>query len=145
MAPNDSGLTQKDIDQTLREIKKVKDFIKMIESMGGEVPAPLKTALNRLEVAIKAGKLIAEAADEASKALKRYEDDLNNACRTVDQELRGVCEAKVARQWQARSVKFTLDYKHPDSVTSRTIKKVVQWLTPSVICKHWDYCARAGK
>src|SRR5438552_12194440 len=110
MPPNDSALSQRDVDQLLKEIKKVKQFIKMIEDLGGEVPKPLKTALNRLEAAIKTGKLIAEAADEASEALKRYETDLNNACKTVDKEMEAVCEAEVARKWQARSVKFTLDY-----------------------------------
>jgi hypothetical protein len=141
----DTELSKKDIDQMLKEIKEVRQFIKAIEDMGGEVPKPLTTALNGLEKAIKAGKLVAEAADEASDALKKYEADLNNACKTVDQEMQAVCEAQVARQWQARSVKFTLDYKNPDSVTSKTIKKTIQAWTPSVICKHWDYCAKSGK
>lgn len=145
MAASDGGLTKQEVDQMLKDIKKVKDFIKMIEDLGGEVPGPLKTALNRFEVALKTGKLIAEAAEEASDALKQYENDLNNACKTVDAEQQAVCEAQVARQWQARSVKFTLDYKNPDSVTSKSIKKVVQWLTPGVICKRWDYCADKAK
>ena len=143
--PSDSGLSKKDVDQMLKEIKDVKEFIKAIEKMGGEVPKPLATAINRLEMAIKAGKLVAEAAEEASAALKTYEKDLNEACKTVDEEMQGVCEAEVARQWQARSVKFTLDYKNPDSVTSKTIQKTIQAWTPGVICKHWDYCAKNAK
>jgi hypothetical protein len=141
----DTELSKKDVDQLLKEIKDVKAFMKAIEDIGGEVPKPLKTAVNRLEMAIKAGKLVAEAADEASDALKKFEADLNSACKDVDQEMQAVCEAQVTRQWQARSVKFTLDYKNPDSVTSKTIKKTIQAWTPSAICKHWDYCAKSGK
>jgi hypothetical protein len=91
--------------------------------MDGDVPKPLKTSLNALEIAIKTGKDLSEAAEEASDALKRYEKDLYGACKTVDQEMQDVCEAEVARKCQLRSVQFTLDYKNPDSVTSRMIKK----------------------
>ena len=65
-----------------------------------------------------------------------------SACKKVDDEMQAVCEAKVTRMWQARSVKFTLDYKNPDSVTSKFIKKTVQRYTPSKICQHWDYCKK---
>jgi len=140
--PEASTVSKKDVDQMLKDIKKVKDFVKMIKEMGGKVPDPLVTALNRLEMAIKAGKAIAEAADEAQEALQKYTDDLNNACKKVDQEMQAVCEAKVAREWQWRAVNFTLSYKNPDSVTSKTIRKAVQWLTPKAICKRWAYCAK---
>ena len=139
------GISDKDLKKIKKEIKTIKDFIKAIEKMGGEIPKPLKTALNRLEVAINTGEDIGKSAEEASKALKTYEKDLYGACKTVDREMQGVCEAKVFRKWQARSVKFTLDYKNPDSVTAKSIKKTVQRYTPAFICKHWDYCAKTEK
>jgi hypothetical protein len=140
-----SGLSKQDVDKMLKQIKLVKDVIKIIEDLGGEVPKALTTSLNRLEMAIKAGKAVAEAADEAQEALEKYTDDLMSACKTVDQEMQAVCEAQVTRKWQARSVNFVLSYKNPDSVTSNVIRKIVQKLTPKVICKHWAYCAKNAK
>ena len=65
-----------------------------------------------------------------------------NACKTVDDEMRMVCEAKVSRKYLARGVKFTLDYKKPESVTAKSIKKLVKRHLHPTICKHWDYCAK---
>ena len=113
--------------------------------MGGEIPAPLKKALNRLELAVKAGKAVGEAAEEASKELKKYVKDLMAACKTVDREMQGVCEAKVARKWQARSVSFTLNYRNPNSVTAKLIDKAIKKLTPAMICRHWERCAKIDK
>ncbi len=141
----DKGLTEKDKKKIEVQLKDLKKFIKAIESMGGEVPKPLKKSLKHLETALNTGKDLAKAAEEASRDLKTYEKDLMNACKTVDQEMQMVCEAKVARQWQARSVKWTLDPKNEKSVISKFIKKTVQRYTPSVICKHWDYCAKTEK
>ena len=140
-----NGLTDKDKKKMQVQIKDVKKFIQMIESMGGKVPKTLKTSLNRLEVAINTGKDLAKAASEASKDLRTYTADLMAACKTVDQEMQMVCEAKVARQWQARSVQWTLDPKNEKSVISKFIQKTVSRYTPNIICKHWDYCAKAAK
>jgi len=42
----------------------------------------------------------------------------------------------------ARAVNYTLDPKNKDSVTSKSIQKTIQRYTPSLVCKHWDYCAK---
>ena len=139
MGKDDSDL---DIDKVLKQLKQVRDFIDALEKIGVETPLPLVIALKNLERALKEGKLVAEAAGEASDELKKYERDLNDACKRLDDEMQGVCEAQVARQWQWRGVNFTLDYKKPESVTSKVITKHIQKLTPSVICKHWDRCAK---
>ncbi|MGB8622654.1 MAG: hypothetical protein WCD16_07535 [Paracoccaceae bacterium] len=141
----DDGLTEKDIKKMQKELKQVQSFFKQIEKMGGEIPKPLKKSVNRLKIAIDTGKDIGDAANEAGKALKEYEKNLKTACKTVDREMRGVCEARIDRKWMARNVTFTLSYKNPDSVTSRSIKKTVQRYTPALICKHWDYCAKKDK
>ncbi|MBE1284659.1 MAG: hypothetical protein GJ676_15215 [Rhodobacteraceae bacterium] len=141
----DKTLTKKDIDKMSKQLKDIQKFIKDIEKMGGEVPKVLKKSLKHLETAINTGKDLGKAAEEASKALKTYEKDLMNACKTVDRDMQAVCEAGVARQWQARSVKWTLDPKNEKSVISKFIKKTIQRYTPSVICKHWSYCSKVEK
>ena len=140
-----TALSKKEIEQLQKDLKKLNEFIKTIESMGGKIPGPLKIAVKALELAIKAGVGIGKAADEASKSLRAYEKDLKKACDTVDAEMKMVCEAKIDRKWQARSVEFTLSYKNKDSVTSRSIDKLIKWLTPDAICKHWDRCAKIDK
>ena len=140
-----SGLSDSDIKKIQKQVKDVRKFISDIEKMGGDVPPMLAKSLKYLEVALNTGKDIGDAAKEASAALKRYEKDLMNACKKVDEEYQMVCEAKIARQWQARSVKFTLDYRNKNSVTAKAIKKTVQRYTPKLICKHWDYCAKTEK
>ncbi|MEO8079544.1 MAG: hypothetical protein ABI641_03375 [Caldimonas sp.] len=139
-------LNDKDRKKATQQLKEIRAFLKELEEAGIEVPPALKKSLNRLQVALDTAEDLGAAFDDASKALAALEADLNNACSKVDAEMRGVCEAKVTRQWQARSVKFTLDYKNPDSVSAGFIKKTVQRYTPGAICKHWDYCKKqAGK
>jgi hypothetical protein len=132
----------KDIKKATQQLKEIRAFLKELEDAGIEVPPALKKSLNRLQVALDTAEDLGAAFDDASKSLATLEADLMNACSKVDDEMRGVCEAKVARQWQARSVKFTLDYKNPDSVSAGFIKKTVQRYTPGAICKHWDYCKK---
>jgi hypothetical protein len=135
-------LDDKDIKKATQQLKEIRAFLKELEDAGIEVPPALKKSLNRLQIALDTAEDLGAAFDEASKALATLEQDLMNACSKVDDEMRGVCEAQVARQWQARSVKFTLDYKKPDSVSAGFIKKTVQRYAPSAVCKHWDYCKK---
>ena len=132
----------KDIKKATQQLKEIRAFLKELENAGIEVPPTLKKSLNRLQVALDTAEDLGAAFDEASKALATLESDLLSSCSKLDYEMQGVCEAKVARQWQARSVKFTLDYKNPDSVSAGFIKKTVQRYAPSTICKHWDYCKK---
>jgi hypothetical protein len=139
-------LSDKDIKKATQQLKDIRAFLKELEDAGIEVPPALKKSLNRLQVALDTAEDLGAAFDEASKALAAVESDLMSACSKVDAEMRGVCEAQVARKWQARSVSFVLDYKNPDSVSAGFIKKTVQRYTPGQICKHWDYCKKqAGK
>lgn len=139
------ALTDSDLKKMEKQLKEIQKFISDIENMGGEVPAGLKKSLKLLQIAINTGSDIGTAAQEASNALKAYEKDLMSACKTVEREMQAVCEAGIARKWQARSVKFTLDPKNKDSVTARFIQKTVKRYTPALICKHWDYCAKIDK
>lgn len=132
----------KDIKKATQQLKEIRAFLKELEDAGIEVPPALKKSLNRLQVALDTAEDLGAAFDEASKALATLESDLMSSCSKLDYEMQGVCEAKVARQWQARSVKFTLDYKKPDSVSAGFVKKTVQRYAPSAVCKHWDYCKK---
>jgi hypothetical protein len=140
------GLEEKDRKKANEQLKQIRQMIKELEDAGVEVPSSLTKALKYLQVALDTGEDLGSAFEEASEAVSKLEGDLMSACKKVDDEMQAVCEAKVTRMWQARSVKFTLDYKNPDSVTSKFIKKTVQRYTPSKICQHWDYCKKqAGK
>lgn len=130
---------RKKINDELREIR---DMLDELEDAGLEVPPALTKALKGLQVALDTGEDLGDAFEEASAQLQKLESDLMAACRNVDEAVQMVCEAKVARKWQARSLRFTLDYKNPDSVSAKFIKKTVQRYTPSAICKHWDYCSK---
>jgi hypothetical protein len=141
----DKQLSPADIKKLQKQVTEINKFISEIEKMGGSVPKPLTKSLGLLQKAIDTGVDLGDAAEEASKALKAYEKDLMSACKTVDKEMEMVCEAQVTRKWQARSVQFTLNYKNPESVTAKFLKKTVQRYTPGAICKHWDYCAKVDK
>jgi hypothetical protein len=152
MATQTAGLTDKEIRQVLERIKDLKTFMQRLEKLGAEIPKSLKTAINRFEMAIKAGKAIGEAAGEAKEALKRYEDDLYNAYKKLEkmgpEEPGFVCEARVARKFQERSVDFTLNPNNPDSTFSRLVKKIkeaLQSLGSEKIYKECDYLARTCK
>ncbi len=136
----DKALSDKDRKSVTEDLRKMRELIKTLEDAGVEVPPTLTKALKALQIALDTGKDLGKAFDEASKAVANLEHDLMEACKHVDEEMQGVCEAKVARVYQARAVKFTLDYKNPDSVSAHFIKNTVQRYTPSLICKHWNYC-----
>lgn len=139
-------ISDKDIKKATQQLKEIRSFLKELEGAGIEVPPALKKSLNRLQVALDTAEDLGAAFEEASRALATLESDLMSSCAKLDSEMQGVCEAQVTRQWQARSVKFTLDYKNPDSVSAGFVKKTVQRYAPSAICKHWDYCRKqAGK
>jgi chromosome segregation ATPase len=141
-----NGPTEKDKNKINEQLKEIRQMLKELEDAGLEVPPAMTKALKVLQVALDTGEDLGSAFEEASTQLAKLESDLMAACKSVDEEMRGVCEAKVARKWQARSLKFTLDYKSPDSVSSKFIKKTVQRYTPGAVCKHWNYCSKeAGK
>ena len=137
-----STLSDKDKKKVNDQLREIRKMLEELEDAGLEVPRDLTKALKALQIALDAGEDLGEAFEEASTELAKLEKDLAAACKNVDEAVQMVCEAKVARQWQARSVKFTLDYKNPDSVSAKFIKKTIQRYAPSSICKHWDYCRK---
>jgi len=138
----DKSLDGKEKRDVAEEIKKIKELIDVLEAAGVEVPPALTRGLSRLQVAIDTEKDLGAAFEEASKALNTLENDLNSACLRLDEEQQAVCEAKVARVWQVRNIKFTLDPSNPDSMSARFIKKTLQRYTPAAVCRHWEYCRR---
>lgn len=141
-----SALSDKDKKKVNDQLREIRKMLKELEDAGLEVPRDLTKALKALQVALDTGEDLGNAFEEASAELAKLEQDLTAACRNVDEAVQMVCEAKVARKWQARSVTFTLDYKNPESVSAKFIKKTVQRYAPGLVCKHWDYCRKeAGK
>jgi hypothetical protein len=136
------GLPERDRKKVNEQLKQLRDMIKVLQDAGVEVPSSLTKALKGLQVALDTGEDLGTAFEEASSAVASLEKDLLAACKNVDEAVQMVCEAKVTRVWQARSVKFTLDYKNPDSVTAKFIQKTVQRYTPSKICQYWAYCKK---
>lgn len=126
-----------DIKKLQDDIKKTKELIDAIEKVGGQMPG-LKTALNRLELAVNTGADIGSAAEETSQALKEYTDDLHRACPKDDNEY--VCLAAIDRKWQARSVQWTLDFGTRKSVVNLSVRNTLRRYLPEVICKHLDAC-----
>ena len=145
MAKEVAGLTKQDVEKITKQIKQIEELIAFLIKIGVEVPTPLTVALKKLRQALESGKMVAEAAEEASAEVARVEKDLYDLCKQLDEEEQGVCEAKVARKYQARAVKYTLDPTEDKSVISLTIKKAVQKATPGIICKHWNYCAKTAE
>lgn len=135
------GLTEQEIKNMKRDLKRVQKFIEEIENMGGNAPKALKKSLKGLEIAINTGKDLGDAAQEASNALRKFETELRSACNTVPRDRRAVCEARIDRKYLARGVDFTLNFDNPDSATRGFLQRTVQRYTPGLICRNWSYCA----
>lgn len=138
-------LADKDVDKMLKQIKEVREFLSSLEKIGADIPSPLTTSLKNLERLLKAGKAVGDSAYEASDALEKFTKDLRAACKNVDDAQQTVCEAGVERQWQARSVSFTLSPNNKNSVISKLIDKAIRSYTPEMICKYWEKCAKTAK
>ena len=123
-----------DIAKLQDDIKKIKQFIADIRKLGGKMPA-LERAVNRLEFAVNTGADLGAAARETSKALKAYTDDLYKACGDDY-----VCRARVARQYQARSVNWTLSWNRRESVVRSFVRRTLRRYLPDSICKRLDAC-----
>ncbi len=146
MAKKESQLDPKDIKKMEDDLKKLRKFLKALEKIGVKPPKSLPNVIKALELAIKSGRGIGEAADEASKELKKYQDNLKGVCKELDStDDRMVCEAKIDRQYMKDGANYVLDPKNPNSVVSKSIDKAIKALTPDMICKHWDRCAKIDK
>src|SRR5262249_23759440 len=95
------------------DIANIRSFIRAIEALGGRMPA-LTKAVDRLEFAVNTGTDVAAAAAETSLALRQYTDDLDRACEEGPEDP-FVCQAKVARTWQARNVQWVLSWEKRES------------------------------
>jgi hypothetical protein len=142
MGKKPSSVNDRDLKKAAEEIRDIRELLDDLKEVGIEAPAPLVKSLNGLQKAIDTAQDVGEAFEEASAAVKQYEKNLNEVCKGVDADMRDVCEANVARKYQVRAIKFTLDPKNKDSVSAKFLKKTIQRYTPAVICKHWDYCAK---
>lgn len=130
-------------DQEASEaVRALRRFLKELARVGVEVPRTVTRSLDALQIAINTGTDIGVAAKGASTAVRAYEQDLYAACRGMDQEPDVACEARVWRQWQSRSVNFTLGYRNQNSVAARAIRETLRRYMPARICAKLDMCWR---
>lgn len=141
----DSKAKKKDLDQAIKGLEATRKFIKLTEKIGVEAPKYLTKSLKVLEIALKEGKIIGDSAKEASEAAEQFRKELLDACKKVDDVQQTVCEVGVERQWQWRSVVFTLDPKNKNSVISKVIQKNIQMWTPAPIIKQWEKVSKDYK
>lgn len=142
MSQNDQEKTFK---KTQEDVRKARKFLKTLEKVGVEIPRGILKKLDRLQVALDAGVDVADAAKEASVALGEYEASLMTACKKMGEDDALICEAKVARKWQALNVRFVLAIEESSSVVSKAIRKTVVRYTPKAICARFDYCSQESK
>jgi len=135
-------LEAKDQKKVNEQIKDIRELIAALEKAGAVVPDSLTKSLKYLQLALDTGEDLGNALGEASAALAALEKDLMSACKNIDEAMEMVCEAKVARMWQVRNIKFTLSFKNPDSVSAKFLQKTIQRYMPAKICQHWDYCRK---
>ena len=127
---------QFDIKEIQEDIRRIKELIAMMERVGGSLP-DLKAAVGRLEFAVNTGADLSAAAQETSSLLKGYVADLYRAC-GADADM--LCRAAVDRQWQARSVRWTLSWEKPDSAVSLFVRNTLKRYLPKQICERLDRC-----
>ncbi len=133
------GNSDQDASEAVRYLR---GFLKELARIGVEVPRTVTRSLDALQIAINTGTDIGVAAKGASTAVRAYEEDLYAVCRGMEQEPDAACEARVWRQWQARSVNFTLGYRNQNSVTARAIRETLRRYLPARMCAKLDLCWR---
>lgn len=133
------ALTKDNKKQLNEAIKRSWEFIKEMQSLGVEMP-DLVNKIQILEKAVQAGRDIGKASAEAQESLTRHTANLELLCNPLDPDERIICEAHVARQFQARSINFTLNLKNKDSVVRNLIRIQLQRLLPQNICRMLELC-----
>jgi len=130
---------QYDTTKIRKDVKKMNEFVDAIEKVGGEMPE-LKSALKKLTIAIETGLDLADAAEETRQALAAYTEDLYRACALSEDEF--VCRAGIDRQWQARNVKWVLDWNKQDSTVRNFVRNFLCSRLPERLTKNLEMCTR---
>ena len=113
-------------DSAREKIRVVQEFMKAIESVGGEVPKGLKRAVDRYLLAAEMGLDAGEAAEEVSRELAVVYHNAYKVCEASDRDGTDdywVCRAKVDRVWQARNTQKVLDWNDDTSWVSKVWAK----------------------
>ena len=129
-------MSQVKIDEAKKQLKQINQMISDLEKVGVKVPH-LKKAATKLNKAIETGLLLAEAAFEASKALEENTKILLEQCQGDI-----MCELKIDRMYQKRSVEYVLQWDNKNSVIRNFVKKVICENTPFNMAKSLRMCAK---
>jgi hypothetical protein len=134
-------LSDRDTAEVLKDVSKVKQYLKKLESAGAEPPKDLKAAIIKLESAAKSGKDVADAADEAHEELKKHTVNMKNDCKNIGKKHEENSRNGKEGLFQGRGAKYTLDPDADGSEMSESLGDALKWLGPDAICKRWERCA----
>ena len=81
--PHAPTMTDNNTAEVLKDVSKVKQYLKKLESAGAEPSKDLKAAIIKLESAAKSGKDVSDAADEAHEELKKHTDNMKHDCKNI--------------------------------------------------------------
>ncbi|MER9558673.1 hypothetical protein [Mesorhizobium sp. M0323] len=104
-------------------LDKVNKFIAQIKVLGLPVPPTLSGAVLTMTRAASAGVDLGEAAGQVDYEVQQVVNNKLKLCSGLPEEDVGECEARVVRQWQARSVEGTLEWSNTHSVFRRAVDK----------------------
>jgi sugar-specific transcriptional regulator TrmB len=140
--PGAPTLTDKESSEVLKDVTKVKEYLKKLERAGAEPPKNLKTAIGKLETATKSGKDVDKAADEAYKELKRHADNMKDDCKNIEKQHEAASKTGKESKFQGKGATYTLDPSVVGANVGKSLNDAVKWLAPDDICKRWEKCGK---
>jgi len=135
-------LSDKDTADVLKDVSKIKQYLKKLESAGAEPPKDLKAAILKLEAAAKSGKDVGEAADEANEELQQHADDMKEDCKKIEKQHEEISKKGKEGTFQGKGAKYSLDPEAKASDVKKSLDEALKWLAPDAICKRWERCAK---
>jgi len=143
--PHAPTMTDRDTAEVLKDVSKVKQYLKKLESAGAEPPKDLKAAIIKLESAAKSGKDVSDAADEAHEELKKHTDNMKHDCKNIGKKHEENSKKGKKGTFQGKGATYTLDADADGSDMSQSLGDALRWLGPDAICKRWERCAEMAE
>ena len=140
--PGAPTLTDKESSEVLKDVTKVKEYLKKLERAGAEPPKDLKTAISKLETATKSGKDVGQAADEAYEQLKRHANNMKDDCKNIEKHHEAASKNGKESKFQGKGAKYALDAEADGADVSKSLQEAMKWLSPDDICKRWERCGK---
>jgi len=147
---DDKKLDPSDVKQIQSDIELIEKGFKVFEDAGGKVPGWITGPLRVLKIAVDSSVDVLDAIGKASAALRKYNEAALSDAKALedgqksflDDDQKIVEDAARDRQYLWNNVKFTLNWKNPESVTSHFVKNTVERYAPKMIADNWDKIAQ---